>query len=356
MSIEQPRDHLPPKTPPGIVTNILQGLVQVRDTLHITGGIRGWATREGWLLGPVLGAAASSVVIGPVPETDLKAICQELGLAAFGKDQISQTEPLLPARVWTPILGPPRLTHQPADTWAWMVAAAQAAGDSDYGALARKVSFSLRAAGVRLRDASDEYHRQLTAALARKQPSGRRFRNIPMTDLHLAFHSLLSEMGSARDYLATIAARRIHAPAAIDAMSRLAHWTRKPAGRGAMADPLVAAMLDGWDETKPDPWLYELGEYRNLFLHREPLATNQAGRWLSVAERVSSSHRVMVVQMEIQSRPGSQQMCDALDRFADLHGRMCRLADFAVTHAKYSPQVASFVAFPRRPASSDGSR
>jgi hypothetical protein len=356
MTTEPATHPLPPGTPPATITNIRPGLVQVRDALHITGGVRGWATREGWLLGPLPGNGGSNVVIGPVTESGIEAICRELGLAAFGKDQISQTDPLLPARVWMPILGPPELAHQPADTWAWIVAAAHAAGDNEYGMLARKVSFSLRAAGVRLRDASDEYHRQLTAALARKQAAGRRFRNTSMTDLHLAFHSLLSEMGSVRDYLAAVAARRVQAPPRIDAMTRLAGWALKPAGRTAIPDPLVAAMLDGWDETRPDPWLYELGEYRNQFLHREPLGTNQEARWLSLAERLSGNRRVMVMQMRIQSPPGSAQLCDALDRFADLHARMCRLADFAATHAKYPPQVTSFVMLQPSPPSSNYAR
>jgi hypothetical protein len=62
------------------------------------------------------------------------------------------------------------------------------------------------------------------------------------------------------------------------------------------------------------------------------------------------------VQMQIQSPPGSPQTCDALDRFADLHARICRLADFAATHAKYPPQVVSFVVLPCSPPSSDGLR
>src|SRR2546421_4578504 len=74
---------------------------------------------------------------------------------------------------------------------------ARLAGDSDYGGLARNLAVSLRAAGLQIRNASDEYHKQLLAGLASGQSVGRRFQNVPMDDLHLTFHSALAEMASA---------------------------------------------------------------------------------------------------------------------------------------------------------------
>jgi hypothetical protein len=312
-----------------------RGSITVRDVLHMTGGLRGERMRGGWVIGPLPGDGAPRAA-GPVPDAGVGAVCRNLGVAVFGGDEISEIEPLLPTRIWTPLL--PRLPHTAADTWAWVAAASHAAGDADYAALARNVSISLRAAGIRLRDASDEYHRQLVAALARGEAPGLRFSNFALTDLHLAFHSLLSEMGGARDYLASIAARRVGAPPGIDALNRLAGWVAKPAGRSAAGDPLVAAMLAAWDKSGLDPWLHDLGEYRNLFLHREPLGASERARWISLAERAGPLGRILLVQMQVEARPGTLQTCDALERFVDLHARLCRLADLAAGHAKHAPR------------------
>jgi hypothetical protein len=208
------------------------------------------------------------------------------------------------------------------------------ASDAEYASLARNLSMSLRAAGIRLRDTSDEYHRQLVAGLVRRQEPGRRFQNVAISDLHLACHSLLSEMGSARDYLAAIVANQIGAPSNIDALSRLTNWIDNPAGRSHANNPTVSAMLDAWDKSKADPWLYDLTEYRNVFLHREPLGANNQARWLSLIECESHFRKVFSAQMLLLVRSGSTQVVDGLTRFANLHGKMCRLADFVASHAK----------------------
>src|SRR5258708_20400453 len=101
-------------------------------------------------------------------------------------------------------------------------------------------------------------------------------------------------------------------------------------------------MLDAWNETNPDRWLRDLTDYRNLFIHSEPLGANEHARWLSLVERSSTHGKVMHVQMFVPFRSGSSQTCDALERFVGLHAKMCRLADFAVKYAKYAPQVPHF--------------
>jgi hypothetical protein len=125
-----------------------------------------------------------------------------MGVRLFGADEITAHDPNLPARIWTPLLGPPLLAHSASDTWGMIKSTARMAGDDAYAGLAGNLAVGLRAAGLQLRNASDEYYKQLVAALASGRGVGLRFKNIPMIDLHLAFHSALSEMTSARDYLA----------------------------------------------------------------------------------------------------------------------------------------------------------
>jgi len=265
-----------------------------------------------------------------------------MGLTLFGADEITTVDPNLPARIWRPLLGPPILPHAANDTWAIISSTARAAGDDGYARLARSLSVSLRAAGLQLRNASDEYNRQLEAALARDQRVGARFANISMIELHLAFHSVLSEMASARDYLAQVVGRRVNAPDRIDALARLRDWAVRPINSAALSDVLVQRLFEASDVTTPDPWLHDIGEYRNLFLHREHIGA--MAPWLVVEERDSPVGLVRTLLMTINTRPGVETTCDALTRFVDLYGRLCRLADFAATLAPFEATPLAFVA------------
>jgi hypothetical protein len=232
--------------------------------------------------------------------------------------------------------------HAASDTWGMISSQARIADDRDYGKLASNVAVSLRAAGLQLRNASDEYHKQLLAALTSGQGVNRRFQNIATDDLHLAFHSVLTEMASARDYLAQVAARRVRAPDKIDALSRLKSWAEKPINVATQSDTLVARLLEVSDPKGPDPWLADITEYRNLFLHREHIGA--MAKWLVIEERKSPIGPVHTIMMAIKAKPGTETICDALVRFVDLYARLCRLADLAATLAPYAATPPAFVA------------
>jgi hypothetical protein len=307
----------------------------------MTGGLRGVRSVEGWLIGPVQ-SQTNARQLGPVRDEQVGSVCKDLGVMVFGADEISHHERLLPTRIWTPLLGLPRLHHQAADTWALIAGVAKLKGDSGYASIAANISYSLRAAGMRLRDASDEYHRQLLAALERGQPFSLRFQNVAVLDLHLAFHSLLAELASARDYLATSVARRIGAPDKIDALSRLSDWLKKSKNLSFKSDPVVLAFLHGYDGDSADPWLFDLSEYRNLFLHREPLGTNEHARWLVLKEHVNAHGVTPMIQMLVPADSKSIATCEALGRFVEIHVKMCRFADFAASFAPYKAEPLHF--------------
>lgn len=300
----------------------------------MTGGLRATRADYGWLIGP-LRTNDGLDRYGPVPDEKIGPVCAALGVSVFGADEITAHEGLLPARIWTPLLGKPRLRHQPADTWAWIAKAARVENDTVYATIAANISVSLRAAGIRLRDASDEYHRQLAAALERNQACSLRFANVAMMDLHLAFHSLLAELASARDYVASFAGRRIGAPVRIDALSRLVDWLERPDHKEFRSDSVVSALLEGCDAKGSDPWLFDIGEYRNQFLHREPIGTNEYARWMTLEEHESTHGATRLIQMLVPGGAKSAATCDALVRFVGLHAKMCRLADFVALFAPY---------------------
>jgi hypothetical protein len=320
---------------------ITYGTTAVRTELHFTGGIRAYKSSEGWDIGPLL-RESGICAAGKVPDGQIGNLGSAAGLTLFGGDEISGIDTPLPSRVWTPLLGPPRLAQTASDTWGMISSQARLAGDNNYGGLASNIAVSLRAAGLQLRNASDEYHKQLLAALKSGQAVNKRFRNIPMEDLHLTVHSIVTEMGSARDYLAQVAARRVGAPANTDALARLKDWVKKSVNAAARNDVLVEPLLEASDPEGVDPWLDDITKYRKLFLHHEPIGTT--ARWLVLEERESSVGSVRTIMMAINMRPGADTICDALVRFVDLYARLCRLADFAATLAPYIAAPPAFVA------------
>jgi hypothetical protein len=100
-------------------TNIRYGAAQHTDVLHMTGGLRSFKDNAGWLIAPLPGDVERRHV-GPIPDVLVVETCKMLGVLPFGADEVNESEPLLPVRVWNPFTGQPPLDNQPADTWAWV--------------------------------------------------------------------------------------------------------------------------------------------------------------------------------------------------------------------------------------------
>ncbi len=232
---------------------------------------------------------------------------------------------------------------QPADTWGAIARNADRAGDQTYAMLARNISYSLHAAGIRLRDASDCYNTQLIAAVHEKRKPGSRFSNPPIKDLHLSFHSVLSELSSARDYLAASLAQKLGAPPRIDALNRFADWI-KPEAKSQMREmPVVKEMLKAYDSTDVDPWLHDLTEYRNRFLHREPFGSAKGAYRFQYSESDLNGFRYPAIAMPLGEADLSASDIDALSRFVGLYRQMISLARLAAIHAPYEPKLLNFV-------------
>ena len=269
-----------------------------------------------------------------------------LGLQFLGWEDVLFTSETFPTRMWKPRVMRSTMQHesQPDETWAMIAVSAATADDKPYAKLARSISISLVAAGLHLRALSDEYNKQLMVALEQRRPANTRYGDLSLIGLHLACHSLVAEMSSARDYLAQIAARRCAAPLRVDSLAKLVEWSQKPSNAAAASDDLVKVLSDPWDKSAVDPWLWDITDYRNRFLHREPLTMEEGARYIVLREHTTPTVIVRTMNMEITLRDGSDQTGDALVRFADLCGRLFVLADVAATFAKYKPKRLLFKA------------
>jgi hypothetical protein len=326
-------------------SSLFPAVTQVAFELHITGGIR--ALRRGgpgfaWSWFPMF-RNGQLAELDPRSTAAIASLSQSLGLELFGLDELSGLETPMLARSWRSLDGSDNGGLQPPELWGAIAFNAEEDGDERYAALARNIAFSIHAAGIRLRDASDRYHDQLMAAIDRKAEPGKRFSNIPMRDLQLAFHSVLSELASARDYLATALAFELGAPEKIDAMNRFADWVGAASRLDLQSRPVVSEMLAAYDKSGNDPWLYELTEYRNLFLHRRPLAS-AAARWLRYDLKDSQPFAYPFIQMPLGAEDPSAPGRDALTRFVGLYRQMVKLLGLAATHSPHDNALPRFVA------------
>jgi hypothetical protein len=316
---------------------------RVVHELHITGGLRGiYHEPQRWSLGPLLSSQDEPSWLKPLPLQELARLTCSIGEWVFGGDDISGIGTPLISRSWTPI-GGPSSSPQTADLWDGISFNAAEQGDEVYSRLARNISHSLRATGIRLRDASDGVNKQLVAALASGRKVGNRFTNIAATDIHLAFHSVLSELASARDYLAAALAYRLGAPRKIDAMNRFADWLAKPANANHKSDNVVARMLTAYDGAAQDPWLYELTEYRNEFLHRSPFGTARNQHLMKLLMKDIGEVRCPVLHMPLSADDRWAPGEDALRRFVTLSRRMDDLCAMAAKAAPYESTPPHFV-------------
>ena len=86
--------------------------------------------------------------------------------------------------------------------------------------------------------------------------------------------------------------------------------------------------------------LADITEYRNVFLHRDPIGA--MAKWLCLQEHEADFGPVHTIKMEIDVRPGAGATRDALTRFVVLYNQLCRLADFAAPLAPHAATPPNF--------------
>ncbi len=325
------------------VSGVQYGSVSVRDEIHFTGGLRALKARDGWRLGPIIERGRLGWLSRPLQSGQLAPVVDHLGLTMIAGEETSNPDSLLPSWRWV-AFNRPGAPFKTADTWSMIATAARMEGDEVYANLARSIAYSVRAAGLQLRRASGEYHAQLLAALHDGKKPELRFSNTRVAELHLAFHSTITELASARDYIALLAARRVGAPPKVDALSRLADWVSKSANSSAKDDPLVSRLLAASDPSGSHPWLFHIGEHRNFLLHRQPMGVQDSAYMLKLREAAFGQIPIFLVCLEIDNLPGGETRVDALTRFVGLHNELCRLGDFATDFAAYRPRMQHFTA------------
>lgn len=328
------------------IKNLEFGKSHATAEIHFSGGIRGFPTNQGWALFPVAGSEDLNALVFQSYELHYAFATNECGLHFIGKCihyNIDKNSP--PMDVWE--LGSCDSNNlNAADSWAAISNQATIANDNEYALSAASVSVCLRVAGLRLRDISNEYHSQLKWALLENRKSGNWFSNAALLELYADFHSLLTELVSARDHLAKIAGVHAGAPDRIDNLARLEEWLKKPTDEYLTTQPLVA-LLQSASGTKEKPnWLRRLGEIRNEMLHRIPMGANKSVSAL-VLQEINTSQGIIKTIRLADPHNKNQSLAHDPDPFVELSQlsasfeMLCRAA---WKYAKYPPELPNFVA------------
>ncbi|WP_430389981.1 hypothetical protein [Dyella sp. 20L07] len=267
---------------------------------------------------------------------------QTAGCVMVGVNQRHDTGRPTRSEVWRPDVLPSGHQLHGGDSWGALSHVALVKGDQKFSDLARYVSVSMHAAGVRLRDLADAHHEQLRWALIEGRELGARFSNTAMIDVHLAFHSLAGELYSARDHLAHLAAIGCSAPQKIDGMGRLEEWLSKSANESAAANPLVAFLLANMGAKDTPSWLRKLGEFRNTVMHRQPMGANPAAGALMVNETITRAGPIRTIRLVPMSIPNEEQ--DLFVELVGLYKRFERLVIDATELVPYKVNLPRVIA------------
>lgn len=328
------------------VTDLQMGKSYTTEEVYFSGGLRGFPTNRGWALFPVSEDPNSDAIIFESPKAHLRFATYDCGLQFIGtciRYKIDPNSP--PMDVWEPGKRDPSNNLNAADSWGAVGHQAEAAGDIGYANCARYISVSLKLAGLRLRDVSRKYHDQLIWALrARKRP-GSWFSNAALLDLYADCHSLVSELSSARDHLAKLAALHAGAPDRIDSFARLEDWISRSSNSDHLNQPLAAIMFTAAGTKDSPNWLRRLGEIRNEMLHSLPMGANDRVSGLTLQEISTSMGDIKFIRLAepLSRTPLANQGPDPLIELSQLSTNMEHLCRAGWKLAKHPASLPDFV-------------
>ena len=327
------------------IKNTTYQTVYSTQMFHFTGGLVAFKLPDGkYALAPI---RSDGNITFYKFETlgQLREIAIVAGALLVGTNETFETN-ASPISTWRPInTSSNNGLNSAADMWGGISYNAHLNQDSDYQAIGRYISVSMQAVGIRLRDIALFHHDQLIWALEEGRPASIGFSNIPMLDLYLAFHSLATELCSARDHLAKLAAMHIQAKESVDNMPRLEEWLKKPVHKDHIKEPLVQLMMSAWGSTESPGFLRTLGDLRNKMIHRQPMSANPESAMLRTKETISEFGPIITIRLA-PSRIGVldiDSVPDPFETLLNLSHQMEQLATQAALISRYEPKIMSFI-------------
>ena len=328
------------------VKNASFGKAHSTETIHFTGGLIAFQIPNGeYGFGPH--KVDDEIVYYGLSSIQLAIDAAKVaGVLRVGINQTIHTDTSYPVAIWRPVnTTSVNGLNSAADLWGGISYNSHLNHDSDYETIGRYISVSMQAVGVRVRDIALLHHNQLLMALKENRLKDTSFSNIPMLDLYLAFHSLATELCSARDYLAKLAAMHIQAKDSIDNMPRLEEWLKKPAHKNHSIDPLVNLMMGAWGTNDSPGFLRVLGDLRNKMVHRQPMSANPESSMLRLKETTTGFGPILTIRLNPSRSVTSETnlTTDPFETIFNLANQMEKLATQAAQTSRYEPKIMEFI-------------
>lgn len=326
------------------ITDLKRGTSLAREVLYFTGGLVGLPLEGGGLALIPLRGDGEILGVPDLSWPQINQIAAHCGCRFVGSNEIVKGAGAAPTEFWRPSFAPTEGGLYGAESWGAISFQAHLSNDSEYADAARYISVSIQSAGIRLRDIAKAHHNQLRWALVDGRKPGNGFSNVALFDLYVDFHSLATELCSARDHLARTAAITLGAKVGIDSMARLEDWLKKSANAEAARNPLVTLLLTAWGSKENPGWLRKLGDIRNEMVHKQPMAANPEATMLRLAEVESAIGPVFTIRLAPSKTSGLDfnALPDPFLVLLDLYNCLQQLAMAAGSVARYQPTLPSF--------------
>ncbi len=265
--------------------------------VHLQGGIR------------AINNPGNEVIIIPGPDSkpnkifnisrypELVVSLEKQGLTAIGVDFFeieNQLKGYLPP-TWRSVHVKYKSSYpawEAEDIWSCLANGGFEKGNLKFADICRRICFEIRATSWRLRDISEAYNTELTALCEMKNfNEGTKFETLNSFFIYLSVHALLVEICTLRDYIAEFIASYILQKYLSDSdikIKTMSGLRKKILPIASQDDDLAKELYDITDKNSNDPWLVNLGTYRDLVVHLVPL--------------IEATHRGFLVQKVLYSK------------------------------------------------------
>lgn len=315
--------------------------------INYTGGFKIWQLDEDeWSYGPIL-HEGKPCIIGKFSFAEAKEAIEKMNLCPIGYEHHTSLDGSSMTVYMSVYPVSPKNPMPATDVWQTISGNIQgSAGTSGeiLGKYAHYLTASLRSMDIAIAQISNHYHTQLIQSLRDGTEVGRRFSTLADLTFIANIHSFFLHFGSARDYLATLIARRCGLSRSIDSLASL---VKKLDPSNLPNDPILKHMLNqnliiptsDRKAMEVGGWLKQATTIRNSVVHKHPYGSRKSERsGMIIANEAAPEMRIYWRPIIIDDNDGK----DALDIAASVYHDTMRLLGCIAEISNYDANIPVF--------------
>lgn len=320
------------------------------DEFHLLGGLRAYFSPPDVFIGPCSSQVDQYLEYSGVQsKSAFLKLLRSKGLNIIGRERHTEEAFGISDVDWLLVeLG---VKEEIVNIWNGIAIASHTSKNGELTESARNIAFALRTSSLRLRDCSREYGWQNLNSIHMKRGEDALFSNKKSFDLDMALHSVLVEMATARDYLASFICQQILADkifSGIDSMAKLFTKlsTIDHAKLAGMSGKSIAdTILKICDRKSADGWMARLGKFRNIIVHESPLGSVAEKEHLTAKIVRIGEASLFQIYLGIPRDPilsMNSDYCDALTHFHEMLLKLRTFAREVAVASGIAPKIVTF--------------